>query len=557
MMKSAQADLSHSPVRAGVRAQIAVAIAILSVAPVRLENLTHIRLGFNLIKPDGPESNYWLVFPDYDVKNRVKLEYPLPTYLTRLIDEYVFDFRPALLRGSNEDWLFPGQRGGAKGKISFSGQISDRIYKATGLRMTVHQFRHAAGALILKKRPGEYQLVRLLLGHRDVQTTINAYIGLENIHASEIYRHRHGAARQKPGGSGVMRNSGEQSHPPRSLPVHEWPATDQRAHEEACRPGTRFKPGGSASYLAEVSRRDFWGWYGAFLGFLHRTGRLDESAAAAAQVTPQNVEAYLTDLNSRVRSVTVWNCIYKLRRAAELLTLTADFSWLAEIEKDVALIMVPRSKFDRLVLCHHLLGAGLTLISEGIGSSKSDIARAVLVRNGLMIALLALHPIRLKNYVALEIGTTFKEVQGSWWIILPSSHTKSRRPDERRVPKRVNWAIEAYLNQWRPVLIGSEPASNRLWISSTTGRPLTYKNLGTLISKITRETLGIDVSPHLFRTAAASTAAIYGGDTPGLGSAILNHTHRQVTDKDYNRASSMQASGVYAEITKAFIKVDP
>jgi hypothetical protein len=187
MMKSARADLAHSPVRAAVSAQIAVAIAILAVAPVRLENLTHIRLGFNLIKPDGPESNYWLVFPDYDVKNRVKLEYPLPAYLTRFIDDYVFDFRPTLQRGSNEDWLFPGQRGGAKGKISFSGQISDRIFKATGPRMTVHQFRHTAGALILKQRPGEYELVRRLLGHRNVQTTTNAYIGLENIQASEIY----------------------------------------------------------------------------------------------------------------------------------------------------------------------------------------------------------------------------------------------------------------------------------------------------------------------------------------------------------------------------------
>ena len=108
-------------------------------------------------------------------------------YLTRLIDEYVHDFRPALLRGRNEDWLFPGQRGGAKGKISFSGQITERIYKATGLRMTVHQFRHAAGALILQRRPGEYELVRRLLGHRNVQTTINAYVGLENIQASEIF----------------------------------------------------------------------------------------------------------------------------------------------------------------------------------------------------------------------------------------------------------------------------------------------------------------------------------------------------------------------------------
>jgi hypothetical protein len=53
--------------------------------------------------------------------------------------------------------------------------------------MTVHPFWHAAGAIILKHRPGEYELIRRLLGHRNVQTTINAYIGLENIHASEIF----------------------------------------------------------------------------------------------------------------------------------------------------------------------------------------------------------------------------------------------------------------------------------------------------------------------------------------------------------------------------------
>jgi integrase len=187
MMAVARSQHSHAPLRAAVTAQLAVAIATLAVAPVRFANLTAIKIGFNLIKPDGPDSNYWLVFPDYDVKNRIKLEYPLPQYLSRLIDEYIHDFRPTLLRGSNEDWLFPGQRKGAKGKISFSGQITGRIFKATGLRMTVHQFRHAAGAIILQRRPGEYELVRLLLGHRSVQTTINAYIGLENIQASEIF----------------------------------------------------------------------------------------------------------------------------------------------------------------------------------------------------------------------------------------------------------------------------------------------------------------------------------------------------------------------------------
>ena len=159
--------------------------------------------------------------------------------------------------------------------------------------------------------------------------------------------------------------AGKSTHgDPRALPVHEWPDADRSAWEEACRPRSRLKPGGAASYLAPVSREDFGRRYGAFLGFLQRTGRLKRDAAAAAQVTLSNVEAYTSDLTARVRSVTVWNCIYKLRRAAELLAPTADFSWLAEIEKDIALMMEPRSKFDRLVFTGRLVEAGLTLVTE-------------------------------------------------------------------------------------------------------------------------------------------------------------------------------------------------
>jgi integrase len=51
----------------------------------------------------------------------------------------------------------------------------------------VHQFRHAAGALLLKHRPGEYELVRHILGHKSVQTTINFYLDLETTQASEIF----------------------------------------------------------------------------------------------------------------------------------------------------------------------------------------------------------------------------------------------------------------------------------------------------------------------------------------------------------------------------------
>jgi integrase len=187
MMAEARRQQYHAPVRAAVTAQLAVAIAILTVAPIRVGNLTAIQLGKNLSKPDGPNSNYWLSFPDYDVKNRMKLEYPLEPYLTQLIDEYVHDFRPTLLRGRNENCLFPGSRKGSKGEVTFSGQITKRISKLTSIRITAHQFRHAAGAIILKRYPGNYELVRLILGHRNVQTTIRCYIGLDSIQASEIF----------------------------------------------------------------------------------------------------------------------------------------------------------------------------------------------------------------------------------------------------------------------------------------------------------------------------------------------------------------------------------
>jgi integrase len=337
-----------------------------------------------------------------------------------------------------------------------------------------------------------------------------------------------------------------------SLLVHDWPEADRRAWEDACRPGVRLKAGGAASSLAQASRNDFAYSYGAFLGSLQRKDRLDRHQPAAAQVTPRNVEAYITELTARVSSVTVHTYVHHMRRVAELLAPRGDFSWLAEIEKDLALVMDPSSKYDRLVFSGQLVKAGLTLIAEAQEFIGRDLARALGIRNGLLIAILGFCPIRRKNYADLEIGRTFKEVHGRWWIALPGSSTKSGRPDERCIPKLLNPSINVYLHQSRPLLLGSTP-TDALWISSITGRPFTKNNFSTLISRVTLETTGVDVSPHLFRTAAASTAAAYGSNTPHLASALLNHTDPRVTEEHYNRATSVSASKAYADIIKGYL----
>ncbi|HEY9521084.1 MAG TPA: hypothetical protein VIQ39_06005, partial [Methyloceanibacter sp.] len=144
-MREADAIRDRAPVKAAGLAQLAVAIAILSVFPVRLGNLGTIRIGENLIRPGGPGTPYWLVFSRYDVKNRIRLETVFDADVAKLIDNYIDNHFNVLLRGANEPWLFPGMKCGHKGLATLSGQITKRIEKATGLFITVHQFRHAGG----------------------------------------------------------------------------------------------------------------------------------------------------------------------------------------------------------------------------------------------------------------------------------------------------------------------------------------------------------------------------------------------------------------------------
>ena len=200
------------------------------------------------------------------------------------------------------------------------------------------------------------------------------------------------------------------------MPLTGWPAADRLGWAEACQPAQRLKRGGAASHLAPVSQDDIANRYGLYLDFLSRNGRLDPAKNAMALITPDNVNAFIGELQARVRSVTVWNSVYKLRRAAQLIAPGADFGWLTEIEKDIALVMIPRSKADRLVLTERLVEAGLTLIREAEMFGKTALARAVGVRNGLLIALLALHPIRIKNFAALTIADTFINIDGRWWL---------------------------------------------------------------------------------------------------------------------------------------------
>jgi integrase len=243
-----------------------------------------------------------------------------------------------------------------------------------------------------------------------------------------------------------------------------------------------------------------------------------------------------------------------LRRAAQLVAPNRDYSWLIEIEKDLAFVMTPRSKQDRLVMTEVLLEAGLTLFAEAEAAGhRSRLDRACMARNGLMIALLSIFPFRLKNFAALEIGRTFVNMEGSWWFVLPGTETKERSHDERRVHRFLNPLVERYIEHYRPVLGREKQQETALWLSWRNGRPLSYFSIEPIITGTTRSAIGVGVSPHMFRSAGATSAAVHKGEIPYLASALLHHRDRRIANRHYNRATTFQAAEAFARMI-AFVR---
>lgn len=319
----------------------------------------------------------------------------------------------------------------------------------------------------------------------------------------------------------------------RGLKPHEWPMADQRAWAEACRPAGRLTRDGRASHLKPVMRKDIACRYGLFLAFLARSGRMAPQGSASLLITAENVSAYIADMKTHLSSVSVHGSIAKLRRMGELLAPQWDDAWLRDIEQELAWEMRPTPKFDRILDSDRIEEAGFRLMRKAEeGAHLPPRRRTALYRNGLMIALLAVCPIRLKNFASLKLGFTLRKVDSRWIIALPAADTKSGRPDERVLPETLSRAIDRFLAAFRMPKQEDEPV---LWIGRT-GEPLSYGSVERSITEAARSELGIALNPHLFRACAASTLYRYAGQTPGLAAALLQHSDPRVTERHYNRA---------------------
>lgn len=179
-----------SPQRAALRCQTALIHEIMLVAPLRLTNLVQLRIGVNLVwQHAARQDRLFLVIPSAKVKNSVDLEFELPLRVAKLYRRYIETMRPLLLvEGDASDWLWPGAKPDThKTNMTLSDQLIRRVRSDLGLAVNLHLYRHLAAWFYLQARPGDYETIRRLLGHKSIQTTINYYIEIDQMMISRNF----------------------------------------------------------------------------------------------------------------------------------------------------------------------------------------------------------------------------------------------------------------------------------------------------------------------------------------------------------------------------------
>jgi integrase len=338
------------------------------------------------------------------------------------------------------------------------------------------------------------------------------------------------------------------------LPVEDWPAWDRDAWTYATKAGDLLEAGGPASHWSPASRRKTSKGYGRFLAWLDAEGRLSPSCSPADRVTKEAVAAYLDHLRANNHGYTVLSRIQELNAAVRVMAPDQDWAWLRQLSSAVRSRTTPaKNKRRRIQPPHVLADLGTRLMARADSAGGlTPLQRAVLFRDGLIIALLAYRPLRISNLAAIVIGRHLVQQGAAYWLQFKAQEMKNRRSFEATVPAALLRSLERYLQHHRVVLLTggnrrSPAQTEALWVSEA-ATPMALISIHNRIRRHTEAAFGIAVSPHLFRDSAATEIAI---DGPGHVRAImplLGHSSLATSESHYNQARSLDASRRHVEI---------
>jgi integrase/recombinase XerD len=345
----------------------------------------------------------------------------------------------------------------------------------------------------------------------------------------------------------------------RRPPIADWPAGDRAAWEKGVEPAGLFETGGAGAGWSAASRFKTAHGYNVWLLWLAGKGFLEPNASPAGRVTRERVAAYAAELRGKLAPYTVLCRVQELHDALRAMAPEQDWDWLAQIYRNLrAQVRPARDKFSRLKPIDELAGLGERRMDEAEAATEwSARRRAVLFRDGLVTALLAYRPVRLKNLAMMRLGLHLTKVGDRWHLHFAAEETKSHVPYEAVFPSALKLRLERYLDVHRPVLMRGERADGKpdappihpeldaVWISEV-GTHLEYGALERRIFVQTRDAFGRGLYPHAFRDCAATAIAVDNPKHVGDASLVLGHADHRMTEKHYNHARSLEASRRHA-----------
>jgi integrase/recombinase XerD len=290
------------------------------------------------------------------------------------------------------------------------------------------------------------------------------------------------------------------------LSFADWPAEDRGRWEAAFKIADRFDASSCGAHLAPATRKARRESYGRFLGFILAIHPNRLTAPPEARIDRSIVAEYV-DWRRRSGEVpSLAADLGHLRDALKLICPNTDWSWLATIIKRIA-VTAPRSagKYhlvtsDRL----YLLGVELMDRAVAVADSTDRIrkAHAFQYRDGLVIALLALIPLRSRTLTAIHIGQHLVKTGDLWALDIPATDTKTRRGLDFPVSREMSARIDLYLEQFRSRIPGADEHTG-LWPSNKS-RPMCANAIYLAVRKRSKKAFGFGVNLHRFRHAAAS-----------------------------------------------------
>jgi integrase len=162
------------------KAQAALGIAILSYMPLRPENLTELAFGTNLFIREEHDAISSLELSAGEVKNQeTEVAFDIPPQIVKMLIEYRSRIAPAVI-GHRPERVFVNADGTAKSQATVAWLIKTYLARRAGIGLTPHQFRHVSARVMLDAAPGSFEIVKQLLGHKNIKTTTNFYAGIDS-----------------------------------------------------------------------------------------------------------------------------------------------------------------------------------------------------------------------------------------------------------------------------------------------------------------------------------------------------------------------------------------